>query len=240
SETSWQADAGMEIASEHISFNANLFFNAVNNFIYYSKLAAATGGDSIVTDGGEDFFAFQFRQRNAKLYGVELNLDIHPHPLDWLHIENSFSYVRGTLNGAEDGSNNLPFIPAPRLINRVKALVFAKNKTITNAYLQLEADNTFAQNNPFTGFNTETATPAYSLLNAALGFTLQSKQKAVCSIYFAANNITDVAYQNHLSRLKYSAVNEVTQRTGVFNMGLNFSIKLLVPFNFNNAAYNKQ
>ena len=240
SETSLQADAGMEIASEHISFNANLFFNAVNNFIYYSKLAAAAGGDSIVTDGGEDFFAFQFRQRNAKLYGVELNLDIHPHPLDWLHIENSFSYVRGTLNGAEDGSNNLPFIPAPRLINRVKALVFAKNKTITNAYLQLEADNTFAQNNPFTGFNTETATPAYSLLNAALGFTLQSKQKAVCSIYFAANNITDVAYQNHLSRLKYTAVNEVTQRTGVFNMGRNFSIKLLVPFNFNKAAHNKQ
>lgn len=240
SETSWQADAGMEIASEHISFNANLFLNAVNNFIYYSKIAATAGGDSIITDGGEDFFAFKFRQRNAQLYGIELNLDIHPHPLDWLHIENSFSYVRGTLNAPEDGSNNLPFIPAPRLINRVKALVFAKNKTITNAYLQLEADNTFARNNPFTGFNTETATPAYSLLNAAMGFTLQSKQKPICSIYLAANNITDVAYQNHLSRLKYTAVNEVNQRTGVFNMGRNFSIKLLVPFNYNNAAQKKQ
>jgi iron complex outermembrane receptor protein len=45
-------------------------------------------------------------------------------------------------------------------------------------------------------------------------------------------NITDIAYQNHLSRLKYTAENVVTGRTGVFNMGRNFSIKLNIPLSF--------
>jgi len=32
-------------------------------------------------------------QGKAQLRGGELTLDIHPHPLDWLHFENSFSFV---------------------------------------------------------------------------------------------------------------------------------------------------
>jgi iron complex outermembrane receptor protein len=39
-----------------------------------------------------------------------------------------------------------------------------------------------------------------------------------------------VAYQNHLSRLKYTADNLVTGRPGVFGVGRNFSVKLNVPF----------
>ena len=39
----------------------------------------------------------------------------------------------------------------------------------------------------------------------------------------------DRAYQNHLSRLKYLDVNQVTGRRGVYNMGRNFSIKVVVP-----------
>jgi iron complex outermembrane receptor protein len=43
-------------------------------------------------------------------------------------------------------------------------------------------------------------------------------------------NLGDVAYQNHLSRLKYAAENLATGRVGVYNMGRNFSIKLNIPF----------
>jgi iron complex outermembrane receptor protein len=52
------------------------------------------------------------------------------------------------------------------------------------------------------------------------------------SIYLALNNVTDVAYQNHLSRLKYAAVNNVTGRQGVFNMGRNFNLRVNVPLDF--------
>jgi iron complex outermembrane receptor protein len=232
SETSLQADAGVLIASEHVSFELNVFYNAMQNFIFLHKLQGSNGNDSIVNVNGDDFVAFSYSQQNAHLYGTEFNLDIHPHPLDWLHIENTFSYVKGVLNEENDGSKNIPFIPAARLIDAVKVDFAKKGKAFKNGFIQIELDNTFKQNNPFTGFNTETATEGYSLVNAAIGGDFVSKDKTLFSLFFGANNITDVAYQNHLSRLKYAPENLVTGRLGVFNMGRNFSIKLNIPLSF--------
>ena len=233
SESSIQVDGGLEIGTEHVSLSASVFYNSISNFIYASKLLTASGNDSIITEGDKHFFAFQFNQNNAKLYGAEANLDIHPHPLDWLHLENTFSYVRGALSEGQDGSKNLPLIPAARLINEIKVEFLKQGKALRNVYAKVELDNTFAQNNAFTGYNTETATPGYSLLNVGLGGEFDNKGKQLFSIFFTANNITDVAYQNHLSRLKYTDINNVTGRKGVFNMGRNFSFKVNVPLSFN-------
>jgi len=127
----------------------------------------------------------------------------------------------------------LPFIPGAKLIDELRGNFLKKGKSLRNLYVSVELENTFAQNNPFTGFNTETATPGYSLLNAGVGTDIQTKKgKMLLSIYLAVNNITDVAYQNHLSRLKYLPVNLATGRPGVFNMGRNFSIKVNIPLNF--------
>jgi iron complex outermembrane receptor protein len=230
SEKTFQVDAGIDINVEHISFSASIFYNSIQDFIYYSKLSAVGGGDSIVVDGSDQFVAFQFKQGSARLYGVEFNMDIHPHPLDWLHIENTFSWVRGKLKEMQDGSDNLPAIPAARLINELRADFFRKGKTIKNLYAKLELDNNFAQNNPFTGFNTETATKGYSLLHLGMGGDFTHKGKTLFSLYLAVNNLTDVVYQNHLSRLKYAADNLVTGRAGIYNMGRNMSVKLNVPF----------
>ncbi len=232
SETSFQLDGGVEINADHISASVNIFYNSIHNFIYYRKLTAVGGGDSIIVDGPNQFFAFRFNQGNATLYGAEVNVDVHPHPLDWLHIENTFSFVRGVLGEEQDGSKNIPFVPAPRLINEVKAELFKKGKTVRNVYIKAELDNTFKQNHPFTGFDTETTTPAYSLLNAGFGGDVLSNGKTLFSLFFSANNITDVAYQSHLSRLKYAPENIVTGRVGVFNMGRNFSLKLDIPLSF--------
>ena len=232
SETSLQIDGGIDLNSEHVSLSASLFYNHIDNFIYYRKLSSAFGGDSIVNVNGNANTAFRFDQNNARLYGAEFNLDIHPHPLDWLHIENTFSYVRGVMSEAHDGSKNLPFIPATRLLTDLRGNFAKKGKNIRNAYVNLELDNTFAQNDPFTGYNTETKTPGYTLFNAGIGTDVVSGQKTLFSIYFAANNIADVAYQNSLSRLKYTAENVVTGRMGVFNMGRSFSAKLNIPLSF--------
>ena len=59
-----------------------------------------------------------------------------------------------------------------------------------------------------------------------------NKGKQLFSIALFAQNITDVAYQNSLSRLKYTDENMLTGRMGVFNMGRNFSLKLNVPLQF--------
>ena len=67
SETSLQADLGFELNEEHFQFTASAFYNSINNFIYYGRLSAAGGGDSLVNGTP----AFQFRQRDAMLYGIE-------------------------------------------------------------------------------------------------------------------------------------------------------------------------
>ncbi|HMK24463.1 MAG TPA: TonB-dependent receptor [Chitinophagaceae bacterium] len=232
SETSLQVDAGFIANSDHVSFQLNLFSNSIHNFIFLHKLASVNGGDSIINIAGDNFNAFSYGQHNATLYGAEFNLDIHPHPLDWLHIENTFSWVRGVLKQPEDGSKNIPFIPATRLINEIKVDFAKKGKAFKNWFVLAELDNTFAQNNPFTGFNTETKTAGFSLINAGIGGDISSKGKTLFSLFLAANNIADVAYQNHLSRLKYAPENLVTGRTGVFNMGRTFTVKLNIPLDF--------
>ena len=57
--------------------------------------------------------------------------------------------------------------------------------------------------------------------------------KTVASVYLIADNLTDCAYQNHLSRLKYADVNPLTHRRGVYNMGRNFTLKVVIPLEFN-------
>ena len=49
---------------------------------------------------------------------------------------------------------------------------------------------------------------------------------------FDGTNLTNKAYQNHLSRLKYTDVNPVTGRQGVLNMGRNIIVKLAIPLEF--------
>ncbi len=233
SEVSTQLDAGLDFNTEHISFGLGTYYNSFSNFIFYRKLQAAGGGDSTVNVDGDDLAAFKFDQRKAVLAGLEATIDIHPHPLDWLHIQNTFSFVAGRFKNQVEGTRNLPFIPAPRLITEVRGDFKKIKNNIRNVYLKLEMDNTFSQGNVFTAYNTETGTPGYTLLNAGTGAEFITKNgTTLFSLNFIATNLGDVAYQNHLSRLKYAAENMATRRMGVFNMGRNFIIKLNVPLSF--------
>ena len=231
-ETSFQADAGVEINTQHFSLIVNTFYNSIQNYIFYSKLESQAGGDSLVNVGGTDITAFKFKQSNASLVGFEIKFDIHPHPLDWLHFENSFSLVAGHFNERFEGTNRLPFIPAPRLQTELRADIKKAGKLFRNGYFKIELDLVSTQNRVFTAYNTESITDGYSLVNMGAGTEITHKGKSLFSINLSLNNIGDVAYQNHLSRLKYTDVNAVTGRTGVFNMGRNLSLKINVPLEF--------
>ncbi len=235
-EISFQADAGVEFNKDHISFAISTFINQLQHYIFYSKLSAKQGGDSIVNIGGTDLTAFKYRQAEALLLGFEAKLDIHPHPFDWLHFENNFSFVAGHFNESFEGSNKLPFIPSPRLVSVLRGNFNKKNHLIKNSYFKIEFDNTAAQNRVFTAYNTETITPGYSLLNIGTGTDVVCKGKVICSINLSLNNVTDVIYQSNMSRLKYTDTNTVTGRMGVFNMGRNLSVKINMPLNFKSRA----
>lgn len=233
-EVSTQGDVGVEFNSMHVSASASLFYNHISNFIYARKLVNAAGSDSIpATDNDEGYAAFKYQQSTANLYGGEFTLDIHPHPIDWLHFENTFSYVRGVISSATDSTKYLPNIPAARWISELKGKFKKVGGVMQNAYAGVQMDLTFAQNDVFSAYQTETTTKGYTLLNAGIGTDfVNKKNKVLFSLHLAANNITDVAYQNHLSRLKYAPGNEATGRVGVYNMGRNFSVKVAIPIDF--------
>lgn len=234
SEDSYQADLGLEINTQHVSLSASVYYNYIHNFIFYRKLLNGAGADSLLVDNetGEQLSVFRFDQQTAQLYGGEVTLDIHPHPLDWLHFKNTFSYTKAQFTEAIDGSKNVPFIPAARYVSELRGNFLPKGKTVKNLYVVVGGDYSFKQNNAFTGFNTETATSGYFLMNAGVGTDFTSKGKTLFTVALSANNIGDVAYQNHLSRLKYLDVNNVTGRQGIYEMGRNFSVKLNVPLSF--------
>lgn len=226
-EISHQIDLAYFINSDHATFEFTPFANFISNYIYSEKLTSVFGGDSI-PDPADPAPAYQFAQGNATLLGGEIYLDVHPHPLDWLHIENTFSYVQATQNKQPDSTKYLPFIPAPKYRGELRAQFKKVGKNLTNAYVKFAVDHYFDQNNYFQAYQTETATSGYTLLSAGLGTNVSAFHRSnFMSIYLSAENLGNVAYQSHLSRLKYAPINPLTGRTGVFNMGRNISLKVI-------------
>ncbi|MBS1630802.1 MAG: TonB-dependent receptor [Bacteroidetes bacterium] len=229
-EHSIQADLGGNWHSDHLSFQADLFANYISNYIFYQKLLGQNGADSIPSlENPEGYSAFSFTQTQALLSGGELYFDLHPHPFDWLHLEQSISYVQGQNLEGSDSTQWLPQMPAARWLSGIRVQRAAMGKHITHAWLKLEADHYFAQSQVFRAYGSETASPEYTLLNASLGFDWQQKGKTVCTLIVSAQNLADIAYQNHLSRLRYADVNPVNGRMGISGMGRNLSLTLQVP-----------
>ncbi|WP_295120362.1 TonB-dependent receptor [uncultured Chitinophaga sp.] len=233
-EVSTQVDAGLEVNTEHVSFGVNAFYNNISNYIYSRKLLGADGTDSIPATENEDgYAAFKYQQGRAYLYGGELTIDIHPHPIHWLHFENSISWVEARLANGNDSTKYLPAIPPLRWLSELRGDFRKNGKGIRNVYAKVQLDKLFDQKNVYSAYNTETVTGGYALLNAGVGAEFVNKSnKTLFALHVAANNITDEAYQNHLNRLKYAGENVITGRTGVFGMGRNFSVKVSVPLEF--------
>lgn len=228
-EFSWQSDLGLFYNSKHVTTELSLFYNNIDRYIFAQKLTGVMGGDSIV-DVADPAPAFKFVQGDAWLAGGEITLDLHPHPLDWLHVENAFSWVNGVQRGQPDSTRYLPFIPAARLRSELRADFRKVGKNIANGFVFAEGVCTFDQNRYYAAFGTETRTPGYFLLNAGFGGSVTGRGgREICRVFVVAENLLDKAYQSHLSRLKYAPENLATGRTGVFNAGRNVSVKVLAP-----------
>jgi iron complex outermembrane recepter protein len=238
SETSLQFDAAVEVNSEHFSLSLTPFYNRINNYIFYNGVRNALGGDSTVVVDGEDVRVFKFSQdKPANLRGFEFNVDFHPHPLDWLHFENTFSFVRGTFGGAPSSGFvntdfNLPFMPAPRWLSEIRAQFLQNGENMRNAYFKVQMDRVSAQEDIYGLNNTEGFTSNYTLFNVGLGTELHFNNYHFVTVHAGVQNAGDVAYQSHLSRLKYTDFNASNGRTGVHNMGQNYYVKVNFPLNF--------
>lgn len=234
-EFSLQEDIGLEFTAEHVSVSIAVFNNDISNYIYNQKVLNSQGMDSIIVPGNQ---TFQFTSAAAKLYGGEASIDIHPHPLDWLHFENSVSVVTGLNKGVNgvnpgDSAKYLPFIPPVHGISELRANFVKPAKNLKNSFIRVQLVIYAKQDHVDLAYNTETATPGYALFNAGLGSDITGHSgKTLFNISVFGNNLFDVAYQDHLSRPKYfeQYPSDPRGRSGIYNMGRNIGLKLSVPF----------
>lgn len=231
-EFSLQEDLGISYRWDHISGNMDIFNDNISNYIFNQKILNRSGQDSVIVKGNQ---SFGFQQSKAHLYGGEADLDIHPY--DWLHFENSVSVTYAMNNGGKgvqltDSTKYLPFIPPLHTNTELRGNFIRKTKHFGSIYLKIGMEYYARQNRVFSAYKTETITPGYTLFNAGAGADiLNRKGKVVLSVNILANNITNVAYQSHLSRLKYfeQYPTNPTGHSGIYNMGRNISFKLTVP-----------
>lgn len=222
-EHSWQLDLGLDYTSAIVSVQLAMFANHIDNYIFSQKLAGENGNEVLI----DDTPAYQYTSCDARVFGGEATVDVHPLPR--LHIGNSFSYVNSVQLHQPSDSKYIPFTPAPRWNSDIKYEFICNGRTLDNFFLKFAVDCNLRQNHFHAANGTETATPSYTLLNLYAGTDFKSRGKRIFSLYLSGENLTDRAYQNHLSRLKYLDANPVTGRRGVYNMGRNFSVKIVVP-----------
>jgi iron complex outermembrane receptor protein len=236
-EFSLQKDIGVLFTSRHVSGEIAFFNNAISHYIFNERMLGVNGNDSVDAKGNQ---FFRYNQVDASLYGGEASLDIHPHPLDWLHFENSVSVVYAVNRGAtNDSAKYLPFIPPLHTRSELRADVKKKFRNFSALFVKAEMEYYAAQNRAMLAYNTETTTPGYTLFNVGIGGNITNdKNKVLGRLNLLCNNLFDVAYQSNMSRLKYMDSYPVnwTGRSGIYNMGRNISIKLIIPIDVKKSS----
>jgi iron complex outermembrane receptor protein len=237
-EQSLQEDIGLFYNGTHVTGSIELFNNRIDHFIYNEKLASTAGGDPLIAQGGEDFPVFKFRQTTAALYGGEIRLDIHPHPLDQLHFENAVSVVYASNRGGNgalitDSTRYLPFVPPVHGSSELRVDLRKRRGPFASGYVRFGVQWFLEQDRIFSAYGTETRTPGYTLLDAGIGSDIVDKHGHVLFQWsISASNLADVAYQSNMSRLKYMDSDPVnaTGRSGIYEMGRNIAFQVIVPF----------
>ena len=202
-ENAFETDLSIHYHKENFTFEIAGFYNIINNYIFISPTGdTTTSGINI----------YRYRQTNSALFGGEVDLHIHPKPIEWLHFETSFS----TVIGKQNNEDYLPFVPAHKLRFELRA---EKEKLLflQKGFVSAITSTAFNQNNAAPD---ETATTGYTLLDLSIGGNINVKNQLI-SVSISANNLFDKKYIDHLSTLK---------EVGLFNPGRNIALNLRIPF----------
>lgn len=232
-EFSFQEDIGFIYTSRLVVVNLSVFNNDISHYIFNQKLVTASGADSVIVDGNQ---TFKFQQGKARLYGGEMNVDIHIIPQ--LHFENSFSTVYGENKATgdikiNDSSKYLPLIPPFHGVSELRYNFASKAHHLVNGFIKAQLVYYAKQNRAFLTDNTETTTAGYTLFNAGVGCGFTNKKgKTMFNLYVMGDNLFNTSYYDHLSRLKYFT-SDYDPTLGIHNMGRNISFKVDVPLSFN-------
>jgi len=248
-ETSLEEDLAFGLHSKDIQFELDLFNNNIHDFIYAKGLQSVSGGDSINNSlnaaGLGEAPVYKFTQGKAQLYGGELSVTVHPSTIPWLSLNSGVSMVYGSLLHTPDSVKYLPFVPPARITAEVRFLIPPPGHRLKNLYIKAGILDCFRQNKVYlqsaiyNGLNTavtpyeyaasRAATNGYALFNAGFGGDILSNGRKAVQVFVQCDNLFNTGYMDYMSRFKYAPVNYTTGRVGVFNMGRNVSVRILVP-----------
>ncbi len=217
-EQNMEADFGIIWENESITLHANGFYNKIKDYIYTTPTI-----DSITTD---DFTLLKYAivQADAVISGGDLGFDIHPKTARWIDVSATYAMTRGRL----DAGDNLPFIPADKIIGEVK-LSKEKMGKFANPYFTIVVSN-YAEQKNLSAIEKEEVEKVgevagldfggYTLLDVHMGAEFKiGKQKPTFDIF--CTNIANTAYFSQLSLVKF---------IGVRDMGRNIGFRLRLPF----------
>jgi len=201
-EQNFQLDLSLEYRNEHFEVFANSFYNKINSYIFLNPSGEIKDENPV----------FEYIQNDARLYGGEAGLHLHPHPLDWLHLDSSVEMVKGE----QENGENLPLIPATSFTNTLR-IELEQTWALDSSYGFVTLKSTLAQNDVS---EFETNSPGYSLLSAGIGSSFKVKGQTL-DLRISGNNLLDKTYISHLSRLK---------EDGIPNRGRNVTLSLQTSF----------
>jgi iron complex outermembrane receptor protein len=188
------SDVTVEGNLDQLFFSASAYYNRFFNYIYLAP----------TSDKFYGFPVFRYRQQDAYLVGGEYFMTVKPAALRNLQWKEGLTIIQGVLNSG----GYLPFIPAYRLNSALRFEKTLQGK-ISSFFIEPELVYVFNQDRPA---QFETPTPAYLLLNFASGMNIKGTS-GNWRIGLNCTNVTNNAYYDHLSRLKYYGLN---------NTGINF------------------
>jgi iron complex outermembrane recepter protein len=186
-ETNHEIDFNLLYTSKNISIEGSVYNNLISDYIYI-----APTGNTVPSniDPAEMSPEYKYHQSDARIYGGEAGIDIHPVAIKWSHFESKISTLTAK---RRDNDSYLPTMPATKLFNTLY-FNFDKIYSFKNAFVSVGTVTAFDQNKVA---NNEMKTPGYTLLNAALGATFRKLEFTL-----AANNILDTTYLDHMSRFR--------------------------------------
>lgn len=209
SEHGYQLDLGAYWQYADFGGSLSFYFNYFDNYIYLGPTFPARF--SRLPEAGQ---IFQYRQDDAIYTGFELQWD-------WnisgnLELSQAADFVQSYNPKTKLA---LPFTPQPSIKNSLSYTPF-KNDWLTDSYLELGYEWHLPASGTFRIDRSESPTPAYHLLNLAMGTDLSFGKQEV-SVKLQVQNLMNNSYLSHLSR--YRIINVPEQ-------GRNFILSLKIPF----------
>jgi iron complex outermembrane receptor protein len=232
-EQGYQIDMAYGYSVKDVSLELDGFYNHIGHFIFADRTDSVSQGYPV--------YAY-VSSNTAVLAGASAYFNVHPSGAAWLEWNNRFSFVGSRLPHATDSTDHIPWTPAPHIHSEVKFhLAERPGSAFSRAYVKICVTRYWRQNNIYSALHTEIPSAAYTLFDAGIGTQLVGRRsgRVICSVFINATNLTNIAYADHLNLAQYfyarngNLVTVTRQRQGVFNMGRDFTIKMIFPFGLN-------